>query len=321
MKASESECRLEHVQGERRTLIAVNKEYQLRRCAVHSLQVLDTGDQVLCYLDGKQLFESNLHASSDDGATDVGIFIRPGGETCIREFEAHPREVLLPDAITFAPSWARLGHDVSIADDFDDKRTDLDGRRPLVGEGRWERTLGQGILGLDGSSRAVVRATVQQGNPGRTLYTLPWVDVGFADLEVTILPPGTGRGERHNCRGGLAFWQDRENYLLVSSWLDDVYKGASVSVFVKRHGFEELYDAVWTNVAAKIFWGRPFRLRVSFDGDDFFVLLDDEPVLQRALKDLYPEDEALRIKRVGLVINWEWGDDTGSKFNSFRARY
>ena len=96
--------------------------------------------------------------------------------------------------------------------------------------------------------------------------------------------------------------------------------GASIAVFTKRHGFEELYDAVWTMVADKIFWGRPFRLRVSFDGDNFFVLLDGEPILQRALKDLYPEDEALRIKRVGLVINWEWGDDTGSSFHSFRAR-
>ena len=320
VEASESECRLEHVRGDSRTTIAVNKECQLRRCAVHSLQVLDTGNQLGCFLDGKQLFESSLDLSTDAGATDVGIFIRPGGETCIRGLEAHPREVPLPDAITFAPSWARLGRDVRIADDFDEQRTDLDGRRPPVGEGSWERTLGQGSLCLDKSSRATVRATVHEGNPGRTLYTLPWIDAGFADLEVTITPPGTRRGERHNCRGGLVFWQDRDNYLTFSSYLDDVYMGASIAVFTKRHGFEELYDAVWTMVADKIFWGRPFRLRVSFDGDNFFVLLDGEPILQRALKDLYPEDEALRIKRVGLVINWEWGDDTGSSFHSFRAR-
>jgi len=298
----------------------VNKECQLRRCAVHSLQVLDAGNQIRCFLDGKLLFEGNLDASIDNGATDVGIIICPGGDTCIRELEAHPCEVALPDAITFAPSWARVGCDVKIADDFEEQRTDLDSLRPAIGEGNWERTLGQGTLYLDGSSRAIVRATAQKGNPGRTLYTLPWIDEGFADLEVTITPPGTRRGEHHNCRGGLVFWQDHENYLTFSSYLDDVYMGASVAVFTKRHGFEELYDAVWTMVADKILWGRPFRLRVSFDGDNFFVLLDDEPILQRALKDLYPEDLALRIKRVGVVINWEWGDDTGSSFQRFRAR-
>ena len=320
VEASESECRLERVQGDSRITIAVNKESHLRRCAVHSLQILDAGNQIRCFLDGKPLFESNLDASADDGATDVGIFIGPGGETCVRELEAHPREVALPDAITFAPSWSRLGRDIKIADDFVEHRTDLDGRRPPVGEGSWERTLGRGALYLDGSSRATVRATVHEGNPGRTLYTLPWIDAGFADLEVTITPPGTRRGEHHNCRGGLVFWQDHDNYLTFSSYLDDVYMGASIAVFTKRHGFEELYDAVWTMVADKIFWGRPFRLRVSFDGDNFFVLLDDEPILQRALKDLYPEDVALRIKRVGVVINWEWGDDTGSSFQRFRAR-
>ena len=116
------------------------------------------------------------------------------------------------------------------------------------------------------------------------------------------------------------FWQDTGNYLSVSTWLDDAYNGASISVFPKRLGFEELYDAVWTNVGDQVPWGKPFRLRVALDSDRFVVLIDNEPVMQRALTDLYPDDPPLRIARVGLAVNWEWGNDTGSTLKNFTAR-
>ena len=56
------------------------------------------------------------------------------------------------------------------------------------------------------------------------------------------------------------------------------------------------------------------------DGDRFAIFLDGEPIMERALSDLYPEDPPLRIRRVGLATNWEWGRDTGSRFEAFRAR-
>ncbi|RVI79084.1 oxidoreductase, partial [Sinorhizobium meliloti] len=64
----------------------------------------------------------------------------------------------------------------------------------------------------------------------------------------------------------------------------------------------------------------PFRLRIPFDGERFVVFVDDEPVMQRALTDLYPDDPPLQILRVGLAVNWEWGNDTGSSLQSFIAR-
>jgi hypothetical protein len=48
---------------------------------------------------------------------------------------------------------------------------------------------------------------------------------------VTITPPGQGRGEKQNCRGGLVFWQDNENYLSFTAYLDDGYRGASIALF------------------------------------------------------------------------------------------
>ena len=50
------------------------------------------------------------------------------------------------------------------------------------------------------------------------------------------------------------------------------------------------------------------------------VYLNDEPVLYRALTDVYPECQPLRIHAVGIAANWEFGDDTGSRFDHFVAR-
>lgn len=118
----------------------------------------------------------------------------------------------------------------------------------------------------------------------------------------------------------MIFWQDDEHYVIVNNWLNDSYGGASVSCFSCVGGFEDLYDAVWTNVGDRVRWGVPHRFRVVFDGVHLLMLVDDEPVLYRALTDIYPEAARLRIGRVGLVANWEWGNDTGSRFRRFAAR-
>ena len=64
----------------------------------------------------------------------------------------------------------------------------------------------------------------------------------------------------------------------------------------------------------------PYRLRVCSDGARFVCWLDGEPVVARALADYRASAPPLRIEGVGLVANWEWGDDTGTRFSSFEAR-
>jgi hypothetical protein len=93
-----------------------------------------------------------------------------------------------------------------------------------------------------------------------------------------------------------------------------------VSCFSCLDGFEDIYDAVWSNVGAGIRWGDSHRLRIAFDGMHLMALLDDEPVLYRALTDIYSDASRLLIRRVGLIANWEWGNDTGSTFHKFCAR-
>ena len=156
--------------------------------------------------------------------------------------------------------------------------------------------------------------------PGRTLYTIAWDDPDFAELEVTLTPPGTSRGQSEHGTAGFCLWQDDGHHLLVNTWLDDCYGGASLSSFPTIGGFEDLYDAIWTNVGDRIAWGRPLRLRLACDGLRYLVHIDDEPVLYRSLADIYPGCRPLRIRRVGLLGNWEWGADTGTAFADFAAR-
>jgi hypothetical protein len=101
--------------------------------------------------------------------------------------------------------------------------------------------------------------------------------------------------------------------------MDDWY-GTSIAAFFYVDGFEELYDAVWTNVGKRIHWGVPYDFRVVFDGQRFLAFVNGEPVLYRALSDIYPDWHRLQINQVGLVANWEWGNDTGSVFQNFVAR-
>jgi hypothetical protein len=147
-----------------------------------------------------------------------------------------------------------------------------------------------------------------------------WPDPHFADLEVTMVPPGRGEGEAG--RGGLAFWQDAGTYVVLNLWLDDWegHDGPSISLFFSADGHERLYDAVWTNVGPRVTWGRPFTLRASCDGRRLLAWLDGEPVLARALRDIHPQVPPMALRRVGLAANWEWGDDTGTEFRDFVAR-
>jgi hypothetical protein len=52
----------------------------------------------------------------------------------------------------------------------------------------------------------------------------------------------------------------------------------------------------------------------------YLAKIDGHPVLYRQLTDVYPVCTRLSVNRVGIVANWEWGNDTGSVFRDFVAR-
>jgi hypothetical protein len=176
------------------------------------------------------------------------------------------------------------------------------------------------MIDVTGEGHARVRATERTPNPGRTAFAIDWPDEKFADLSLQFTVPGSDRHQRHKARLGFVAWQDEDNYLLIGTWNSDVYDGGSVSSFFHIDGFEDLYDAVWTNVGRRLWWGRKVHLRLRFDGQQFLVELDGEPVLYRKLTDVYSHCAPLRIRKVGILVNWEWGDDTGSLLHEFVAR-
>ena len=179
--------------------------------------------------------------------------------------------------------------------------------------------MGDAAFTLSGDGGVRVIASAEAPAVNRTAFGIDWPDPDFADLTAVILPPGSARGQHHTPRGGLLFWQDDKNYFIVNNWLDDSYGGGSISCFFYFRGFEDIYDAVWTNVDDRLFFGRKNRLRVVCDGRQFRAYLDGTLVLYRAFRDVYPGFDRLRINRVGLIANWEWGRDTGSRFLSFEG--
>ena len=300
------------------------------------------------------LGEIGFHA--DTRVHSVGADVVPAlahaVDAITRKSPARPRrdhEVTMPSALAPIAPWYPPARDAVVRDDFGASHPPLEHRGQGAGDAaaespapsepaanvpretpldartipsstlRWERTLGRGHIDLSPRG-ASARATNTSPNPGRTLYTIPWASPAHADLRVRMTPPGTARYQKHDGRAGVVFWQDPRRYLIVNLWLHDGYDGASISSFPIVDGFDDIYNAVWTNIGSRATWGRAFDLRVACDGENYLAFVDDEPVLSRRLSDIYPAYPPLRINRVGLALNWEWGDDTGTTFHSFEAR-
>ena len=290
-----------------------SNQYSLSLNSTTYLQILDDGEEFKIYLNGQSIGDRFSYKQLAT-ATGLGIAIQASPNLYLHHFEAHPRTVTIPSLELDSPWW-REGTNTVIKDDFQ-VGGDLAGKATSQGDRVWQKTIGKGVFKIQ-PSRAKVEANVEHPNPGRTAYTVPWDNPSFADVSVTIIPPGKERGQGEKGRGGLIFWQDKDNYIIINTWLDDFYEGESISCFFRLGGFEEIYDAVWSNIGAAIAFGQPYILKVVFDGNNYIVRVNEQTVLYRALTDVYPWATALKINRLGIVANWEWGNDTGSGFSNF----
>jgi hypothetical protein len=304
--------------GQKQEILVSAKDYLLPQ-SINYLQILDDSEEIRIYLNGKLISDNFLTDTRLASATGIGMTVfQANAEIYLKDLEAHPRTVTIPDLDLGLPWW-REGEEIALQDDFQTWEGDLVGKTTSVGNQIWAKTLGKGAIAISQSGIAKVQANVQNPNPGRTAYTVTW-EYPVADVEVTILPPGKERGQGDKGRAGLIFWQDRDNYIIINTWLDDFYEGESISCFFRIAGFEEVYDAVWSNIGKAIAFGQPYTLRVVFDGNNYTVRVNNQTVLYRALTDVYSWTTALKINRLGIVANWEWGDDTGSGFSDFKVR-
>jgi hypothetical protein len=285
---------------------------------VNALQISDDGENIRLYVNAAQVYRTTFSDRRFSEAGGVGLLMTKTERTWMRSFEAHPRDIRAPEVFDLGQSWIAAGDRVVVTDQFDGPPGNLAGHLTAAGK-EWRREIGLGVFELTGKSSVKVQATVERPCPGRTAYTTEWPSIGFADVEVTVTPPGTREGMNDTGRAGLIFWQDSRNYLIVSAFIGD-YPAMSIAAFFEVNGFEELYDAVWSNVGNRMHFGVPHVFRVVFDGNRFLSSINGEPVLYRAMRDVYPRCAAFHIRRVGIVANWEWGNDTGSVFQNFIGR-
>lgn len=285
-----------------------------------SLLVADDGHEIEIRLDGRALFGGPIADERLAEAHGVGLCAAEGIECpTLARFEAHPRQLSLPAPLDPRPPWqppARIGR---VLDRFDGEAGELERRRDERERPRWRRRLGVGTIERLGGTGGRVRASLGEPNPGRTIYTTPWDWPEFAELELEQTPPGSSHGEGEMGRCGLLFWTSELDYLIVNVWLDDKHDSASISTFLMLDGREDHYRAVWSNIGRAIRWGVRSRLRVAFDGLDYAAWVDDRPVLYRAITDARPEAQRLPIAEVGIIVNWEYGDDTGTLLHCFSA--
>jgi hypothetical protein len=285
--------------------------------------VLDDGEEIRVLLDGRPALDAPIVDTAHAEATSVGVGVEGHG-SAVRDLEAHARSLDVPAEVRTVPCRISPGKVEAWTETFTAPEGDLAGRPGPLGPGGrcgpWERTLGtdrfllrRGGLEVDASLGAPSR--------GRTLYTVPWDRPAFADLAVTMRPPGARRGHGHRGRAGVVLWQDQASYVVVNTWLDDDFAGSSISVFPHLGGFEDVFDAVWVNVGERVRWGVPFELRVVCDGESLLLLVDSAAVLYRRFADIDPRHPRLAVARVGLAVNWEWGTDTGTTFTRLVARH
>ncbi len=301
--------------------IAVSQEDYLQANSSHSLQLLDDGQEFSLYLHGKQIFNHKFSDPRLAGATGVGIAsASANANQYIRYFEIHPESVPIPTQLDLGEPWCKQGKQILVADDFLGGSDFLAGRHTSIGDKVWRKDLGKGKFMLTGDGRVQVVEAKRKPYPGRTLYTVNWDNPALADLQVDITPPGTRRNQGERSRAGLIFWQDPQNYLIVNIWLNDNYNSAALSSFFHLDDGEEIFDGGWTNLGDRVTWGVLYTFRVVFDGMHYTASIDDESVYYRALTDIYPDVDRLNINRVGIAVNWEWGDDTGSIFQNFIAK-
>jgi hypothetical protein len=302
-------------------LIATSEGDYLKFNHVNSIQILDDGKEFSLYLDGKLIFERRFQDTRLASAHGVGM----GAEVAnkyqyVRDFEAHPRSIPIPTQLDLGSPWRKFGKQILVADDFVGESRDLAGKHTTVGDKVWRKDIGKGKFALTGDGRVQVIDAKVKPYPGRTFYTVDWDNSDFADLQVDITPPGTERNQGERSRAGLIFWQDSQNYFIVNIWLNDNYQSAALSSFFHLDGGEEIFDGAWTNLGDRVTWGITYNFRIAFDGMHYTAFINNEPVFYRALTDVYPTVSSLKINRVGIVVNWEWGDDTGSFFQNFVAK-
>ena len=156
------QCQLQIWQGRVSQSIAISKKYHLQANTIHSLQILDDGQEFGLYLDGKLLFGQNFADTRLDNGNGVGLgAVEANSGQYFLSFEAHGLNIPIPTELDCGSPWTAKGTKVVINDNFDTGILgDLDGKTTNIGNGcTWCKETGRGKIELTGKGRVKVKAT------------------------------------------------------------------------------------------------------------------------------------------------------------------
>lgn len=279
--------------------------------ATNTLQVIDDGSEIHCFLNGTEVpgiggYTSTILAS----ATGVGIRFISAANVWVSDIEAHARSISLPAPIRFA-LFDPTGETTVATDDFSGAVADLLGKTTTTGGLVWSRQNGSGNIALTGSGTAQIDAA----NTVDALYKIAWSEGAFCDAQLDVTPPGAAYGSGEICRTGLLFYQDTNYWLAVRLFVDDLQTNASEIEVVLNYAGEAVVQRV--NFGTEIAHGVAKTLRAAFNGDRWMVHLSGEAVMSGAITDVSANYAAITIAGVGIYAG---NNDTGSIVDNFSAK-
>lgn len=287
------------------TEINTSGSYKFTANSTHYVQVVDDGDRYTVFLDGVLVWTGT--DTTHGNATGCGILLSNTGDLWVQNFEAHPLAVAIPNILQILTPFDQDGTTTLATENFTGASADLDGKTTTTGALTWRADTGR--IDLDGGGSA---ARVS----GAPIYTIPWSDTDFADLQVQITPPGTDYGQSEAGLCGLIFWQDAANYLLARFYItDDQVDATEIEIIYTRAGDGVVERRV--SFGTEITHGQAGVLRAVCTGTKFLIHLDGEPVISSRLIDIKPSYPTLTINRVGIYAA---SQDTGSLFDDFVAK-
>lgn len=278
--------------------------------ATNTLQVVDDGNEIHCFLNGTEVPGSGGYTSTIlASATGVGIRFISSANVWVTDIEAHARNIALPVPIKFAlfnPS----GSTTVATDDFTGATADLLAKTTTTGDLVWGRENGSGNITYGGG-----QAEIDAANTTDALYILPWSSNDFCDAQLNVTPPGAAYGSGDVCRTGILFYQDTDYWLAVRLFVDDAQTNASEIEVVLNYAGEAVVQRV--NFGTEIAHGVSKTLQAVFNGDKWLVRRAGESVMSGAITNVSASYAAISIDSVGIYAG---SVDTGSVVSNFVAK-
>lgn len=152
---------------------------------------------------------------------------------------------------------------------------------------------------------------VESENFDYMAYTIPfdWERHGFIDVSSDMIPPDPP----NQGHVGVVFLQDSQNFLMLGWDTPSRHYGLWCTINDEWIPVDLIHPDIPT--------GSPFNLRATFDGDNYILYMNDEPIIIAKISDTFPEFTGLKVNRVGIGLTMAGPTgDQGTIYKNFFVR-